>query len=442
VAASGRDTRGRALTAWSLVALVAALGLGGIGHLQGGEGFRAVAGFLGPLGALWLNALQMTVVPVVVTHLLAAMVGDRGPGQLGALGARAILLFIALLVAGGLFALAVGGPAVGLYSVDAASIDAMRSATTVPEAAMAASAGAAGSVGDWIAGLLPTNLFDAALRGDILPLLIFAALLGAAVGRLPAPRREGLATLFQGSAEAMLTLIRWILWGTPVGVFALTYGVTLSTGLEVAGMLGAFVVLQSVPMLLFAGLLYPVAAVLGRTTLRAFARAVAPAQLVAVSTRSSLAALPALIAGGQRHLDLSGTATGFLLPLSVSTFKVNRTISATVKLLFLAHVFGTPLGSAQLVTFLLTVIIMSFSTVGLPGGGVAFKTMPAYLAAGVPIEGVVILEAVDTIPDIFKTLVNVTGDMTAATLLTRASRVAPRLATAAPGTAGSGGAGG
>jgi Na+/H+-dicarboxylate symporter len=114
--------------------------------------------------------------------------------------------------------------------------------------------------------------------------------------------------------------------------------------------------------------------------------------------------------------------TGFVLPLSVSTFKVNRTISSTTKLLFLAHVFAVPLGAAELATFLVTALILSFSSVGVPGGGSAFRTLPAYLAAGVPIEGIVILEAVDTIPDIFKTLTNVTGDMSAATILSRTER--------------------
>ena len=155
-------------------------------------------------------------------------------------------------------------------------------------------------------------------------------------------------------------------------------------------------------------------------------RAVAPAQLVAASTRSSLASLPALVAGARRHLNLPPSATGFVLPLSVSAFKVNRTISATVKLLFLAHVFGIPLGPGQLATFLATVVLLSFSTVGVPGGGAAFRTLPAYLAAGVPLEGVVILETVDTIPDIFKTITNVTGDMSAAILLSRSARTNPR----------------
>jgi Na+/H+-dicarboxylate symporter len=86
-------------------------------------------------------------------------------------------------------------------------------------------------------------------------------------------------------------------------------------------------------------------------------------------------------------------------------------------------VYGVPLSATTIATFVATVIVMSFSSAGLPGGGSAFKTLPAYVAAGLPIEGIVIAEAVETIPDIFKTVLNVTGDMSAATLLSRASRV-------------------
>ena len=111
-----------------------------------------------------------------------------------------------------------------------------------------------------------------------------------------------------------------------------------------------------------------------------------------------------------------------MLPLSAALFKPNRTISSTGKLVFLAHVYGVPLGPATLLGFIATVILLSVTAVGVPGGGSAFKTMPAYLAAGIPIEGVVIAEAVETIPDVFKTLLNVTGYLSVATLLSRGAR--------------------
>ncbi len=230
----------------------------------------------------------------------------------------------------------------------------------------------------------------------------------------------------------MLIVVRWVLWFTPIGVFALVYVLALRMGGGAMGMLGAFVVVQSGLMLLCTVLLYPLSAGVGRVSLRAFARAVAPAQLVAVSTRSSIAALPALVEGGRDVLRLPPAATGLVLPLSTSLFKVNRTVSATVKLLFLAHFYGIALSAGTLAAFLATVVLLSFSSVGVPGGGSAFKTLPAYVAAGIPIEGIVMLEAVDTIPDVFKTLLNVTGDMSAATLLSRAARAAVPLAPAAP----------
>jgi Na+/H+-dicarboxylate symporter len=187
--------------------------------------------------------------------------------------------------------------------------------------------------------------------------------------------------------------------------------------------LGGLVVLQCGVMVAFMLLLYPISAILGRVSMIDFARAVAPAQLVALSTRSSIASLPALVEGGRTHLRLPQSATSFVLPLTVSLFKVNRTISACAKLLFLAHVYGVPVSTGTMATFVASVVVLSFTSVGVPNGGSAFKTLPAYLAAGLPIEGIIIAEAVETIPDIVKTVLNVTGDMSAAALLSRGSRV-------------------
>ncbi len=166
---------------------------------------------------------------------------------------------------------------------------------------------------------------------------------------------------------------------TPAGVFALSYVLALRTGGQAAGILTVYIAIVCGLLLLFTLLLYPVTAVLGRTTMRTFARAAAPAQLVAVSTRSSVAALPALIEGGRTHLRLPAPFTGFVLPLSVSLFKVNRTISSLVKLFFLAHVYGISLRPAAIATFLAIETILSFGTAGVPLGGMSLKGL-----AGLP----------------------------------------------------------
>lgn len=260
------------------------------------------------------------------------------------------------------------------------------------------------------------------MKGDIFPLLLFTAFFAVAVTRLPAERHQLLTNVFQGLAEAMLQLTRWVLVATPVGVFALTYMLAFRTGGSVGGVLGAYILIVSVVLLLFTLVLYPVTAFVGRTKVSTFARAAAPAQMVAVSTRSSIASLPALVEGGRKHLHLPPTGTGFVLPLSVSLLKVNRPISSIVKLMLVAHIYSIPLRPITIMLFLATVIIISFGTAGIPQSGPGLKTLPAYIAAGVPIEAILIIEAVEAIPDVFKTVLNVTGDMSAATLLTRSYR--------------------
>ncbi|HYB53664.1 MAG TPA: cation:dicarboxylase symporter family transporter, partial [Thermoanaerobaculia bacterium] len=145
-------------------------------------------------------------------------------------------------------------------------------------------------------------------------------------------------------------------------------------------------------------------------------------------TRSSIASLPALVQGGRDRLHLPDTATGLVLPLGVSMLKLSQIVANLTKLLFLAHVCGVRLDAGKIATFLTVVGILSFSTAGLPSRGV-MRSLPAYLAAGIPIGAVVIVDTVEAIPDIFQTVLNVTGHMTAAVLLSRSSR-APRRAAA------------
>ena len=427
MSASRAGGTGVSLTVWSLVALGAGLGIGALGHHSSAPAFEILGDIISPLGRLWIAALQMTVLPLVVVYLLAAIIGAGGEDSLGGLGGRAIMLFIGLLAAAAVFALVVTPPIIAAAAPDPASFAQLQSTTQVPQAARDAAAARGmsigGSIGDWVGNLLPSNLFDAARRGDVLPLLLFAAMLAVAIRKLPDEQRRPLQVGAESLSAALMTIVRWLLVVTPVGVFALSYELGRGTGADAVGVLGGLVLLQCGLMTAFTLLLYPISALGGRVSIAAFARSLVQAQLVAVSTRSSIAALPAMIEGARTHLRLPASSTSFVLPLTVSLFKVNRTISSTSKLLFLAYVYGVPLSTGTIATFTLTVIVLSFSSAGLPGGGSAFKTLPAYLAAGLPIEGIIIAEAVETIPDIFKTVLNVTGDMSAATLLSRAVRV-------------------
>ena len=410
------------LTTWSILALTAGLGVGILGHETASPALARIGEWMRPVGSLWLSALQLTVLPLVITHLLATISG-AGAKSVGKLGARTILVFLCMLLASGVFAILLTPVFLSLLSLDPQTVATLQEVASSSKGTVAAAANNAPvSISDWLSRLLPTNLVEAAARGDIFPLLLFAGFFALAVTRLPQERQLVLTNVFQSLADAMMQLVRWILVATPVGVFALTYVLALKTGSSTGGILGAYIVIVSLIMLLFTVLLYPVSSLGGRTRLIDFARAVAPAQLVAVSTRSSIASLPAMVEAGRDRLRLPSVATSFVLPLSVSIFKVNRPISAVVKLMIVGHLYGIPLPPTTLFIFLVTVMILSFTAPGIPQNGPGFKTIPAYIAAGVPIEAIIVIEAVESIPDIFKTLLNVTGDMSAATLLTRSHR--------------------
>ena len=427
---SPRISAGVSTTGLSLLALAVGTFVGLFARDGGSAAITALRSVLTPVAELWLNALQMSVLPFVLTYLLAAILGAGNGRQIGALGAKSIAFFIAMLVATGVFTLLVAPLLIGTYQVDAATVAGLTAGTQVPEAAReAAAAGAGASDGSWLSAMLPRNLFAAASRGDLLPLLIFTVMFGLAATRLPDEERSTIATFATATSRAMMTIVGWVLLFTPIAIFEFALGMAAGAGTAVVGMLGAYVALQCGLLLLVTALLYPLSAAAGRTSLGAFARAVLPAQLVAIGTRSSIAALPATINGAATVLRLPATATSVTLPMSVSLYKLNRVVSSPFKLLFLAHVYGIALSAEALIGFLLAVILLSFSTVGLPGGGSAFKTLPVYLSLGIPIEGLILAEAVETIPDLFKTILNVTANMSAATVLANGERAEPAVAT-------------
>lgn len=409
------------MTAWSLAALALGLGLGVVLHGSRAPWVPSLASAVAPVGQIWVRVLSLVVIPLIIGMAVVAVLQTPGIGKLGG---RALGLFAAMLAAAAALTLLIAPPIISLYNPDPGTIAALRASIEVPDAAQA-SLGMRPGVTDWLMGYLPASL-DSALRGaDVLVLLLAAMTLALLVRAFAQARSAIVERAFQKVVDLTRFAVRWILAITPVGVFALSFSMALNAGGGAAGFMLACVVIVCGILLFFTALLYPATAFLGRTSIRRFARAAAPAQLVAVSSQSSLASLPALVEGGRTELKLPVAATGFVLPLAVSIFKLNRTISAPVQLLLLTHAFGVTLDPARLPLFMGTVFLQSFLTPGIPGGSTPFWTLPLYVSAGAPIEGVVILAAIEPILDIFKTLLNVTADLSAATILSGGSLPGP-----------------
>ncbi len=231
---------------------------------------------------------------------------------------------------------------------------------------------------------------------------------------------------FQGLGDAALTVVRWVLQLAPLGVFALALPLATRMGASAAGALAAFVVTVIGITVSFAVVvLYPLAAVVGRVPLGEFARAIFAAQAVAFSSRSSLAALPAMIESARSRLGLPPEISGFFLPLAASTYRVAGALAQPTAVLFIARLYGVELTATQLMTVVLTVVPTTFSVPGIPAGSIIVM-VPILIGAGLPAEGIGVLLGIDAITDMFRTATNVTGDMVGAVVLGRRDRVARR----------------
>jgi len=338
----------------------------------------------------------------------------------GRVGVRALVLFLVMLVAAAVFSAAIAPPVFARLPIPAEAAEAMRaSAATVGGTAAAEAGSLRQNFAEWLVALVPANPIKAAADGAMLPLIVFSLAFGLALTQVAADRRASLLRGVQAVADASLALVRWVLAFAPLGVFALAIPLAARLGVSAAGALAAYVGLVAVATVAFTLLvLYPAAALLGRVSLADFARASAPAQAVAFSARSSLAALPAMIEGAKERLRPAPEITGFFLPLAATTFRTGAGIGQTIGVLFVAHLYGVPLGPAQLATIVATVVLTSFSIPGVPAGSILVLA-PILAAAGLPAEGIGILVGIDTIPDMFRTTANVTGDMAGAAILNR-----------------------
>ncbi|MDB4873647.1 MAG: sodium:dicarboxylate symporter [Gemmatimonadetes bacterium] len=375
-----------------------------------------------PVGTLFVNAIRMTVLPLVFASLVVGIATSSSGSVVARIGGRGIVVFVLLLTASGAVGALVAPPMLSHVSADPAALASVR-ASAASASAGALSTAAVQTPSEWLVSLVPANAFRAAVDGAMLPLIVFALVLGLALVSIPdSAARERTVMVFRAVSESMLVLVRWLLVVAPIGVFALALPLVARLGLSAVGALATYVALVSIAAIVFIVLvLYPSAAWFGGISLRDFARAAAPAQAVAFSSRSSLAALPALIETARTRLHLPEEITGFFLPLATAVFRVGAALGLTTGAVFIARLYGISISGSQLVTIVATAIITSFSIPGIPGGSI-IAMVPVLTAVGLPVEGIGILLGVDTIPDLFRTTANVTGQLAAATIVARGSR--------------------
>jgi proton glutamate symport protein len=404
------------LSVITLLALAAGVAVGAWGAASGDPNIVGMLTQVGHVGDLWLNLLRMTVIPLVFSLLVTGVASVADAASSGRVAARAIFVFGILLVSATSFACVVFPLLLSVAPVDptaAASFIARAGGQTVQAVAPP-------TLGEWLAALAPGNAVAAAAEGAILPLVVFALFFGFAATQLAAAQRAPMVAFFRAVADTMIIIVRWVLLAAPLGVFALALGVGLTAGVGIVGLILHYIVLVSAVTAAIVPIAFLFAFIWGRANPARFINATAPVLAVAISSRSSLASLPLMV---ERARDAMGTperVANLVLPMAVAVFRMTSPVANLGVVFFCASVFGVELSPGAIIVGGLVAIAISIGSVGLPGE-ISFiaSVAPICMAMGVPIELLGLLVAVEAVPDIFRTVGNVSGDMAATQIVAR-----------------------
>ncbi len=397
---------------WTFSALAAGLALGlAVGETAASAAVLEVAEIV---GSLWLRALQMTIIPLVAALLVNGITRMAETARAGAMARRTLITFYIVLTAGTL--------------LSALTMPLLLGAFPIPDAAglaLSTSAGEAQQVPgikEFVLSLVSPNVVAAAAQDAILPLVIFFALLGGAIARLPQAQRGHLTGFFTALGNAMLTIIGWILWIAPLGVFALAVGLAARAGAGAIAALGHYILIVASMGLAILFAAYPVALLLGKKRPVEFARAMLPVQAVAFSTQSSLASLPAMLAAC-RQLSIREASADFVLPIAVAIFRATSPAMNLAVAIYVAKLSGVPLTPWTIAGGAAVAVVTTAGSVSLPGS-ISFITSigPIALAMGVPVEPLALLIAVEILPDIMRTVGNVTMNVAVTASVDQAQR--------------------
>lgn len=419
VAAEDSVRGGRAY--YVLVALLLGL-IAGAGAAALGDGLREPAlQASNMVGGLWLNALKMTVIPLIVALLVTGVAKGAEAARAGRIAGRSVVWIVVVCTLSAIFGTLMIQFLLGLFPLPEGAAQALRAGLAGIDTATASPT--VPGVADFFRGIIPENVVAAAANGDVLPLVVFSLLFALAAARIPETGRRALVGLFEAVGDALLVVIGWVLWIAPLGVFALAFTVGASAGGAAFAALAHYIVLISAIGVLWATLVgYPLAILAGGISLGSFTRSMISPQSVAISTRSSLASLPAMLAAA-RVMGVREQVADVTLPLSVALFRATGPAMNVAVAFYVAHWLGFEPSVSQMIAATAVAAVISYGAVSLPGE-VSFisSIAPIAMALGVPIAPLALLVAVEMVPDIFRTLGNVTLDVAVTTVVNHSTR--------------------
>jgi Na+/H+-dicarboxylate symporter len=403
---------------WALAALLLGLIAGSLSPNLPAPIHAGVIGTAAFIGTLWLNALKMTVIPLVVALLIVGIAKSAEAAHAGRIAGRSVLWIVIICTVSAVFGTLMILLLTHLFPLPRTTAAGLQTALGGIENKAPASLP---GIAEFFKGVIPDNVVSAAANGDILPLVVFSVLFALALGFISEPGRRALVTFFEAVGDALLVIIEWVLWIAPLGVLSLALVVGSTAGGAAFAGLGHYIVLISAVGVLVTLAAYPLAMVLGRIGPARFTRALIPPQAVAISTRSSLASLPAMLAAS-RELGIRDDVADVSLPIAVALFRATGPAMNVAVAFYVANWLGLQPSLAQMIAATAVAAVMSYGAVSLPGEVSYISSIaPIALALGVPIAPLALLVAVEMVPDIFRTVGNVSMDVALAAVVDRSS---------------------
>jgi Na+/H+-dicarboxylate symporter len=371
------------------------------------------------VGTLWLNALKMTVIPLVVALLVVGIAKSAEAAQAGRIAGRSVLWIVIICTGSAVFGALATLALTNVFPLARETALLLQGALgKVEQTASGPLPGAA----EFFKGIVPPNVVAAASNGDVLPLTVFAVMFALALTRITAQGRRAVVLLFDAIADALLVVIAWVLAVAPIGVFALAFTVGSTAGGAAFTGLGHYVVIISAIGILVTIAAYPLAVIAGGISLGEFSRGLIAPQAVAISTRSSLASLPAMLASA-RMMRIREEVSDVTLPIAVALFRATGPAMNVAVAFYVAHWLGLQPTITQMIAATAVGAVMSYGAVSLPGEVSYISSIaPIALALGVPIAPLGLLVAVEMVPDIFRTVGNVSHDVALAAIVNKSTR--------------------
>ncbi|MBT8097578.1 MAG: dicarboxylate/amino acid:cation symporter [Woeseia sp.] len=414
---------------WQILIAIALAGLvgGTVNYLiaQGVEdpsvlGVSVIA-VLGYIGDLFLNALKMIIVPLIFSSITVGVAGIGSGGNLGALGGKTLLFYLATTVAAILLGLVLvnlvgpgyvdGEPAADLLGLDPGGA----------ALAQIAEGRGPGDIAEVFKGMVPPNIVKAAADGQMLGIIFFALLFGYFMTHLDNALAEPMYRFWDGVFNIMMRMTEWIMMFAPIGVFGLVGKVVAESGFDAVEPLAWFAVTVAAALVLHAAVTLPLLLkFVGKVSPYKMFPAMAPAMLTAFSTASSSGTLPVTMKCVEENAGVSNKISSFVLPLGATVNMNGTALYECAAALFLAQAYGLDLSIAIQFSIVVIALLTSVGVAGVPSASlVAIAVILG--AVGLPMEAVGVLLVFDRLLDMMRTSLNIFGDACCAVIVARLS---------------------